>query len=284
MSYSRAHFIECQLLMAAALPVELRVFIDYFAAKRVEDAGPWPVYASPDGQAVLLEIGVGSLAASAAVAYAFGVLRLPSTCTVLNLGIAGSGAYARGQWVLAQEVIDVASGTHFYLRPPRIAGIERGAVRSYAKPSDDYGLPALLDMEAAGLVAAAKRFVALEQIWVAKLVSDNSVAQQRSLDKPSVRQLLLDNLEYLMPAITEALHYSEKELLATQLPSVPSEWLEQLHFSVSHKRHLANLWRSYRVFFPNHTRLDLSRFRSAKEVIGFLEAQLQTVSLHWEDM
>lgn len=272
----------CALLVAAALPVELRPLIDCFSATRLEGTGPWPVYSNPDKRVMLVETGVGMLAAAAAVSHTLARFNLPNTCTVLNVGIAGSGAYERGQWVLAQEVVDTTTSSHYYLRPPRIAGLERGCVRSYGQPSDDYGLSALLDMEAAGVVSAAKRFVALEQVWVAKLVSDKSLAQQHALDKQAVRQLLQDQFAGLMPVLGEALQYSDRQRAATDLPPVPPQWLERLHFSVSHKRRLARLWRSYRVYFPDYQQLDLNRFGSAREVIQFLETQLKTVSSHWE--
>ena len=119
------------LLVVSALPAELRFLIDYYAAVREEGAGPWPVYCNADRSVVLVETGIGSLSASAAVAHTIAHYSIPSVWSVLNVGIAGSGNFPVGQWVLAQEVVDTTSDLRFYLRPPRIHAIPRGCLRSY---------------------------------------------------------------------------------------------------------------------------------------------------------
>jgi hypothetical protein len=268
------------LLIAAALPVELRLLIDHFSAVR-QEAGPWPVYCNADRSVVLLETGIGMLAAAAALSHAMGYLSIPACWSVLNVGIAGSGSLPVGQWVLAQEVVDTSNDARFYLRPPRIKGIERSCIHSHAAPSDDYSATALLDMEAAGMVAAAKRFVALEQIAVAKLVSDNNVEQQSALNKQAVLTLMQDNFSKLIPVLDRYQQYSAKEHQATDLAALPSTLLEKIHFSVSHKRKLDRLWRSYRVFYPPS--LDVGRFSTARDVIAYLERKLRQVSNHWEE-
>jgi hypothetical protein len=269
-------------LILSALPVELRLCIDYFSAKRVEEAGPWPVYRSVDGTVILVETGLGMLSAAAATAHVFSHFSIPLTCTVLNLGIAGSGHFKIGQWVLAHEVIDTSTKNHYYLRPPSVQGLPCGTLRTYSKPSFDYGLKDMLDMEAAGVVSAAKRYVAMEQIWVAKLVSDRSFAEQRALDKKAVWQLFQDQFNALTPVLAQAIQYSEQQESAMNVRAIPAEWLLRFHFSVSHKRRLDRLWRSYRVFFPE-TDFVFSQFSSAKEVICFLENRLKTVSGHWRE-
>lgn len=270
------------VLITAALPVELRLLIDHFSAKRIDDAGPWPVYSNADRSVILLETGVGAVSAAAAVAHCFAYFSLSSHWSVLNVGIAGSGAYPVGQWVMALDVMDTTNNMHFYLRPPRIAGVQRTTVRSYPMPSDDYGLPAVLDMEASAVVAAARRFVSFEQIAVAKLVSDGSVAQRQGIDKKSVQQLLQKKQAVLLPIIEHYRKYSQQQAEKVGLPELPSELLESVHFSVSNKRKLTRLWRSYRVFFPLQNLSDMNH-ATAKDVLRFFEEKLASVKLHWED-
>ena len=271
------------LLIAAALPVELRLLIDHYRATRVEAAGPWSVYINADRSVVLLETGIGSLSAAAALAHAMSHFKIPGSWSVLNVGIAGSGLFPVGQWVLAQSVLDVAANTPYYLRPPRFERIPRCPVRSYALPSKDYALPVLLDMEASAVVATAKLFVPLEQIGVVKLVSDNDLGQQQALDKQSVLVMLQENFQLLIPVLDYYHQYSRQQSQATEVKPIPQALLDRIRFSVSHKRRLERLWRSYRVFFPSVVETDFDNFSSAREVIAYLEQRLQGVSVHWEE-
>ena len=271
------------LLVVSALPVELRLLIDHYRAGRVEHAGSWPVYVNADKSVVLLESGVGGISSAAAIAHAMSHFKIPTSWSVLNIGIAGSGLYPVGQWVLAQSVLDMPSNTPYYLRPPRVQGIPRGTVRSYALPSSEYATPALLDMEAAAVVATAKRFVALEQIGVIKLVSDNSEGHQRALDKKSVLALMQKNFSTLITVLDYYRQYSQKQSNAMDLEPVPHVLLDRMHFSVSHKRQLERLWRSYRVFFPNGDGSDFEELSTAREVIAHMKDKLQRVSVHWEE-
>lgn len=271
------------VVITAALSVELRSLLDHFGAKRLQKIGfPWPVYAAGNGSLIFVETGVGGYQAAAACSATAVQLQIPKHWCWLNLGIAGSGVHARGSWVLANRVLDESSGLVAFLRPPQSLGLVRDCVRTVAQPTNAHQQSGVLEMEASGFVAAARRFTSLEQIAVAKLVVDTDEDELAQINKSTMLRFCADNVSQIYPWIEYYRKYSMQEKSLVDSAVLPAELWEKWHFTAYQRAHITRLWRSFRVFYPQRLWLnEVAAERDAAAVIKWMQDALDSVVVHW---
>ena len=162
------------LVFVVALEAETGPLKKRFRLKAAPSRRPFPSY-SAEGVRLVVS-GVGKMRAAAATSHL--LTQLPD-CNpiVVNLGWAGSASDSRelGMGYLVNRVQDLASGSSYYpdflLRHP----FEEAALTTVDRPADSSAAPPnqdLVDMEAAGFLDAALRFVESWQTVVFKIVSD----------------------------------------------------------------------------------------------------------------
>lgn len=272
------------LLISAALAVELRPFIDHYRAKRLNHKTPWPVYCSADGGVVLVETGIGASSAAAAVSFAISAFQIPAQWCCINLGLAGSGSFDKGQWVQAHTVCDGVSGFSTYLPIVKSKVIVSGVIRTVASPSADYDSGHVLEMEAAGMLVCAKRFVSLSQIAVLKLIADTCDEERFALNKRVASELFSESYAIIIPILEHYQAISAGEVVATKLPSVPAAIFEKFHATVSQRRQMERAWRSFRVFYPDVDLVEqLGSLQSFKECLNWIHQKLSLIETHWEE-
>ena len=191
-----------RICLITALAAETRPLLDALHCRQ-HSARHLRLYQSDDY--LVLETGLGKLNAAAATG---AVLQLcPDIRAVVNIGIAG-GLFNLGETLVASRVKDEASGAQWYPHLPHARAFRNthsAALCTVDAPSTDYREGILFDMEAAGIFAAATRYLSTGQIHSIKVVSDNPDNPLHSINKHTVSQIICDALPAIMPLLN-ALH------------------------------------------------------------------------------
>lgn len=180
------------LIFVVALPAEAKPINRYFALKRDNRWGRYPLYTN--GETALVISGVGSACAFAATLWLHHLLGNSQESLWLNLGIAGHPNRKLGDLVIVSEIIDYDRGKSWKLITPANAPFDCERLVTLRRPNSDYLQLALHDMEAAGFYSAAYQFKSLQRIQVLKIVSDNSESPINNINGRRVSLLIEQQL------------------------------------------------------------------------------------------
>ena len=225
-----------------ALACEARPLIRRYGLKAGSPTSAFRVYRSP--QHDLVVCGVGKIAAAAATAY-LGAGANAEDEVWINVGVAGHRSLNVGSGLVADRILDRASGQAWY--PPQLFAGEyhSSLVISVDQVEKEYAEEAAYDMEAAGFWPTATRFSTAELVQCYKVVSDTRQSAARGLTADAIEVLI----ESRLPEI-DCLTL-ELEGLRAQMPAAPSfdigPFLERWRLTVSQQRRLRHLLRRWCV-------------------------------------
>ncbi len=159
------------IYIVTALRAEARPLVERFGLAET-DGGPFAVYRGTDVS--LAVSGIGKTAAAAAAAHLLTAGGAGEADTCADIGICGSAAPGDrvGDLKVVGRIVDAGSGKKHLLPGPG----DRAAITCVDRPAGEEDREALagglVDMESAGFVAAARRFLPAHRIHVLKVVSD----------------------------------------------------------------------------------------------------------------
>lgn len=159
------------LYIVTALRAEARPLIERFGLADT-GGGPFAAYRSAD--VALVVSGIGKTAAAAAAAHLLTAGGAGEGDTCANIGICGSAAPGdrAGDLKVVGRIVDAGSGKKHALPGPG----DRAAITCVDRPAGEEDRESLagglVDMESAGFVAAARRFLPADRVYVLKVVSD----------------------------------------------------------------------------------------------------------------
>lgn len=136
----------------------------------------------------LIVSGTGKIASAAATAYLGAITPTAAAPLWLNVGIAGHAELPLGEPVIATRITDQGSGQAWDLSR------SGGDILTVDKPRENYELPWIYEMEAAGFCGAASRFAPVEMIHCLKIISDNRRRPIRDITADLVSKLVEENL------------------------------------------------------------------------------------------
>ena len=143
----------------------------------------------------LIVSGVGKRAAAAAVAYLFARSGEALNRIWLNVGIAGHRSRAIGEPLVADKIVDEASGRSWMPQAGFELPCDSGVVCTVDGVECDYPDDAAYDMEASGFYSTATRLAAPELVQVLKIVSDNRASGVERISRKKVEALIAARLE-----------------------------------------------------------------------------------------
>ncbi len=261
--------------LVVALPAEARPLIRHFGLRRRPDASPFPLYDN-DGISLIVS-GVGKLKAAAATACLHAANGAAPDHAWLNIGIAGNGARALGEGVLAHSIKDAATRRCWY--PPLVfqPPCETTAVLTLDRPASAYPETDSVDMEASAVYETASRFSTGELAHCFKIISDNRANPSHAVSAASTEQLVTQKLDEI-EAIVRQLRQLAEEM--TRLRSPPPEFerfLARWHFTVSERHRLHQLLRCWQLRVPERqlSPAEFGALARAGEVLVLLERRLQ---------
>lgn len=155
-------------LIAVALPMEAAPIIKALKLKQIEKRA-FTLYENDSYR--LIVTGIGKMAMAAAVGYAMS----KEMHGFLNFGLAGHPTLTIGSFVLAHKITDQTLKKHFYPHiPARFTG-ETYPIITKDIPELEYAENVCYEMEASAFFQTAMRFTSIENIHVAKVISDNKL-------------------------------------------------------------------------------------------------------------
>lgn len=261
--------------LVVALPAEAKPLIRHFQLRRRPEALPFPVY-DRNGMSLIVS-GVGKPKAGAAVAYLHAANGAAPDQAWLNVGIAGDGARALGEGVLAHAIKDAATGRRWY--PPLVfqPPCETTAVLTLDRPASAYPDAGSVDMEASAVYDTASRFSTNELIHCFKIISDNRANPAHSVSAASAERLVAYKLDEIETIVGQLSQLAEEVARLRAPPLELERFLARWHFTVSERHRLHQLLRRWQLRGDEQQSLstELSALARASEVLALLERRLQ---------
>ncbi len=261
--------------LVVALPAEAKPLIRHLGLQRRPETGPFPIY--DNDRINLIVSGVGKLKAAAATACLHTASGAVPDHAWLNIGIAGDGARALGEGVLAHSIKD--AGTHSCWYPPLVfqPPCETTAVLSVDEPVSAYPDGCSVDMEASAIYATANRFSTSELVHCFKIISDNQANPAHSVSAASAERLVAQKLDEIEVIVRQLSQLAEEMMHLRTPPSQLGRFLARWHFTVSERHRLHQLLRCWQLRGREQQLLsaEFNALGSAGEVLALLERRLQ---------
>lgn len=263
-------------LLIVALPAEARPLIDHFGLQLINQR-PFRQYSGND--ITLLECGIGKLAAAAGTAAALETLSATNISCV-NVGIAGS-ENETGALFAAHRVVDRGSNKSWHPQLTRVPVTDTLVVETVDQPDIQYRSDCAFDMEAAGIMEAATRYISLEFIHCLKIISDNSTSPVETLNKQKITDLIAKQTIKVEQVLTELIG------LTDTLPDVNTVKVEvkrvgqHLHLTVSQRSELEQLLQRHKALHGSLPPLTIDENTNAKHLLQKLKGALDAHRLRY---
>lgn len=253
------------VVIAVALPCEARPLIDFYRLKRDLSSSAFNLYVHHELPLALIISGVGKIKMAAAVAYVHQYLQLDEKTHYINLGIAGSKIVEFGERVVAQKIIDQASGKNYFPFVTKESSPYLTDVVTVDTPTIHYPAAGVVDMEAAAFFVSAGLFVTQEYLSVIKIVSDNNTETVNQVNKEKVIQLITAKLPFIDQKIKNCLTQAEgkNNNINNYFDLLTQRW----HFSAYQKNQLNELLRRWNVLLPDENPLDICQQQSSSKAV-----------------
>lgn len=236
------------LLIVTALMIEAAPLINHFDLKRDMSAHAFPVY---HNDAVTLIIsGVGKVRSAMATTWLTANVKADEDSLILvNIGFCGTSRQACpvGQLVLAAKVTDMDTGRDYYPDIRKDNTLPVITLCCHSRPVTINQTAAALtdedawcDMESAGFMEAAARFLSAEQILILKVVSDH--LEPGRLNKRRLQQLMGEQLPVLARTLEQAASQP-----ANPKPIIPGDINEAVDKIVEKQRFTAAMARQLKL-------------------------------------
>jgi len=173
---SKGWCVPVMVLFVTALMPEAAPLIEYFKLKKDMGINAYPVYRNSD--IALIVSGVGKLKSAAALAYLCALYHVEERDIVINIGFCGSSSrkYTPGTLLVINKITDMDTGKDYYPDVLFGRGLPKESLRCYSRAVRKEDISGetnvFCDMESAGFIETAKKFVYTHNIAVLKIISD----------------------------------------------------------------------------------------------------------------
>lgn len=264
------------LRFVVALQAEARPLVERFGLELLAENHAFHVYRGELGWAIVA--GLGKASAAAATAYLHLLAGGEPGQVWLNVGIGGHGQRAVGEAFIAHKIQDAASGLSWY--PPLVVDLPcpTAPLLTVERLEEEYTLPWVHEMEAAGFYPTACRFSTSELVQCFKVISDNPEATlTRSTSSSLVERLIRDNLDQIERFGNALLDLARDAAVLAADPPGYREILARWPFTVTEQRRLRRLLQRLAALAPG---APLPVFPgSGREILAALETRLSEIPI-----
>lgn len=155
-----------------------------------------------NGNISLVISGPGIDAANAATEWLHCINQQRKNDIWINLGIAGHPTHPTGEIFLANRIKNMQNGQCWSLQTRDNFPCLSEQVVSVQQPDTNYGMDALVEMEAAGFYHSALKHTRADHIYCLKVVSDNRKQPAKMLNGKIVSNLIQKHMNTLDALIT----------------------------------------------------------------------------------
>ena len=265
--------------IVVALHSEAKPIIECFDLELSHELSEFPVYENE--RIRLIRSGVGKQSVIRATEFLSNSDRNSRYRAWLNVGTAGHRSFEVGAGVLANKIVDQATGRSWYPSAFCSASWTCGQVITVDEAELDYQEDACFDMEAAGFYPTACRSSLIDLIFCYKVISDNMTHPVQNITRSLVNQLVnshLPNIKGLIDELDNRFRIvSDKYLQKDLTESFSQKW----RFTVTQQLLMRKLLNrcavlGYEVTADSES---IAHCRDSRAVIRTIE---KTLDSHWK--
>lgn len=253
-------------------------------AKAIRQQGQWQrdnavikgcqLYHRIDKPMTMIVSGSGKIASALATSW-LAAQYLDQPIAMINIGTAGKQQAELGQLFWVNKVVDVATDKMWFPQCQAKHHLFPATLISYDQPQTVYPENSLVDMEAAGFIQAATKWVSIENIAVIKCISDTELTDISTLKADDLFQLMYqqgDHIEMILDALLASI---KKQSVIEVVSNDLTPWLESWHFTVTQQHQLKNHLNALALLKPNQA-IDINALKdtsNAKAILEYLKTK-----------
>jgi len=261
-----------------ALHAEAKPILNCFRLKKDVASRAFEIFSNSDRSINLIVAGIGKINTAATVSYLHQYSQANSATAYLNLGIAGSCHFSVGTIVAAEKITDVVMLKNYYPAVYLAKQIVHTTVNTFDRPQLQYPEVGVIDMEASAFIQVAMRFVNLEFIQCAKIISDCNSNDLQQLTAGRVEQLIASQLPLIKILVDYLMNLSltESNAINNTIENVnPEQFQKMWHFTHNELFQLQQLLRRWKILESGDAFTFCQDAKVAREVIFKLKNHLQ---------
>ncbi len=274
---------ELKFFWVVALRPEANALIQKFNLKSFSNHLNFPIYINRKNGHALVISGVGSIKSAVATMYLNNTFKPGQFVAWINIGIAGHFQGPVGTLFQAIKVVNNDNGKSFFpgLRFSKLA--EPAELYTVSSPENEFTLPVLYDMEAAGFCEIAPSLSCNELTFVMKIVSDTSEHSQSLVTKKMIADLFKKNssiIDNLLQAIVKIVDRERARLGdSIEMDGI----MGSLHFTETNRLRFRKIYKKWWCLFPNESLVDRAqKASSAKDLMQSMELDIASEAQSWK--
>ena len=274
---------EFKFFWVVALRSEANALIKKFNLKSFPNYSNFPIYANRENGHALVISGVGSIKSAVATMYLNNTFKPGHFVAWINIGIAGHFQGPVGTLFQAIKVVNNDNGKSFFpgLRFSKLA--KAAELYTVSSPENEFALPVLYDMEAAGFCEIAPSLSCNELTFVLKIVSDTSEQSQSLITKKMIADLFKKNsamIDNLLQAIVKIV---DRERARLGDPIEMDGIMCSLHFTETNRLRFRKIYKKWWCLFPNKSLVDRAqKASSAHDLMQSMELDIASEAQSWK--
>ena len=274
---------ELKFFWVVALRPEANALIQKFNLKSFSNHLNFPIYINRKNGHVLVISGVGSIKSAVATMYLNNTFKPGQFVAWINIGIAGHFQGPVGTLFQAIKVVNKDNGKSFFpgLRFSKLA--EAAELYTVSSPENEFTLPVLYDMEAAGFCEIAPSLSCNELTFVLKIVSDTSEQSQSLVTKKMIADLFKKNSAMIDNLLQAVVKIVDRERARLGDPIEMDGIMGSLHFTETNRLRFRKIYKKWWCLFPNKSLVDRAqKASSAHDLMQSMELDIASEAQSWK--
>ncbi len=274
---------ELKFFWVVALRPEANALIKKFNLKSFSNHFNFPIYINRKNGHALVISGVGSIKSAVATMYLNNTFNPGQFAAWINIGIAGHFQGPVGTLFQAIKVVNNDNGKSFFpgLRFSKIA--KAAELYTVSSSENEFTLPVLYDMEAAGFCEIAPSLSCNELTFVLKIVSDTSEQSQSLITKKMIADLFKKNSAMIDNLLQAVVKIVDRERARLGDPIEMDGIMCSLHFTETNRLRFRKIYKKWWCLFPNKSLVDRAqKASSAHDLMQSMELDIASEAQSWK--
>ena len=274
---------ELKFFWVVALRPEANALIKKFNLKSFSTHCNFPIYINRKNGHALVISGVGSIKSAVATMYLNKTFNPGQFVAWINIGIAGHFQGPVGTLFQVIKVVNNDNGKSFFpgLRFSKLA--KAAELYTVSSPENEFTLPVLYDMEAAGFCEIAPSLSCNELTFVLKIVSDTSEQSQSLITKKMIADLFKKNSATIDNLVQAVVQIVDRERTRLGDPIEMDGIMCSLHFTETNRLRFRKIYKKWRCLFPNKSLVDRAqKASSAHDLMQSMELDIASEAQSWK--
>ena len=274
---------ELKFFWVVALPAEAHVLIKKFHLNKLPKFSKLPIYVNRENGHALVISGVGSIKSAVATMYLNKTFNPGQFVAWINIGIAGHFQGPVGTLFQVIKVVNNDNGKSFFpgLRFSKLA--KAAELYTVSSPENEFTLPVLYDMEAAGFCEIAPSLSCNELTFVLKIVSDTSEQSQSLITKKMIADLFEKNSAMIDNLLQAVVKIVDRERARLGDPIEMDGIMCSLHFTETNRLRFRKIYKKWWCLFPNKSLVDRAqKASSAHDLMQSMELDIASEAQSWK--